>query len=409
MALSLGTWVAPTCQPIDWLSYSAWSALRVCPLRTAFSRDPQFRSWERGNPSSALGIARHRITEVVTERLSMGASPPSPQWVRGQFDALLQTLWEQLAEQWAPAIVPPVKKWPDVSYVRTRLVRQLSSGSYSPENDDEWRDVTLSTSGAIGHGHAVHGQAAPAPPAPGQSLSEESLWDTELRLYGWVDRIENRDGKLVVVDLKTGVSISADQLVSMYRNQMLFYAGLVHAVYGQWPQLEITPASCQAVAIQYTPGQVENLRHAAGKDRAAFNAGLAEDDRWSMARPSGEACAWCPFQVTCSAFLDSTAPVTDAGQPIERSLSVVAGVVTAVSRHTGGTDVILVQDRDLALPSGEIAITRLPEDLVVEAGDTLIAARLESSGGTRVLRCRWDTRVQVTRADGTRRGAEGRS
>lgn len=222
---------------------------------------------------------------------------------------------------------------------------------------------------------------APAPPAPGQSLSEESLWDTELRLYGWVDRIDNRDGKLVVVDLKTGVSISADQLVSMYRNQMLFYAGLVHAVYGLWPQLEIMPASCQAVAIQYTPGQVENLRHAAGMDRAAFYADLADEDRWSMARPSTEACAWCPFLVTCSAFLDSTAPVTDAGQLIERSLSVVAGVVTAVIMHTGGTDVILVQDRDLALPSGEIAVARLPEDLVVEAGDTLIAARLEGPGG----------------------------
>ena len=388
------SWPEPDCAPVGVLSYSEWSRLRSCNLKAAFARDPSTRSWDRGGVLSGVGSARHRLVEEVAAAQAAGLGSPTNALVRSRFDTLLAAERDRLARQWSPAEVPPVKQWPDVVYVRTRLATDLGTGNREawPETDSPAHPTGESTSrpGASG---------TKARPGDGEHLVEAWLDDAERALVGRVDRLDNRAGGLVVVDLKSGVGKSPEELVTRHRDQMLFYAGLVEATHGEWPGLELNPVEGSAVAVTYCHLEVDEMRDAAQTDRAAFNARLGAGHLSANAQPSQARCNWCPFQVVCPALQARwPEPTISDGPPSLRALSLVAGTVQSVRRATASIDVVVVQEAFLSLSPGPVTITRLPAALQVDIGDGLVVAGAEIAGGARVLRARWDSRVRVETA-----------
>jgi hypothetical protein len=308
-------------------------------------------------------------------------------------DALLSGERDRLVQEWAPALVPPVRQWPDTAYVKTRLARDLGTGDSSG-----WPDPDAPAQGAEDENNpwppAEH--VAHPSPAPGEALVELWVEDISRQFRGRLDRLENRGGRLVVIDLKSGIGSTPSDLVTRFRDQMLFYAGLVQAAYDEWPELELQPASGAPVPVSYGAAEVETLRSAVAEDRDDFNAAVMADGLVEVSTPSLQACSWCPFQVVCPALSSNWEMVTEGG-PVSpnRALSLAAGVVQTI-RHTPiATDVVIAQDRHLSAPAGEVSVTRLPAEFGVSTGDAVVVAGAEISGGSAVLRARWDTRIRV--------------
>ena len=377
------------------LSYSEWSRLHSCILKAAFARDPSTRAWDRGGILSGVGNARHRLVEEVAAGNTADSGSPTGALIRSRFDALLGAERDHLVQQWSPAEVPPVKQWPDVVYVRARLASDLGTGDL-----ESWPGTaTPAEPPDEGPGRpGVHGGNRPRP-SDGEHLVETWLDDEARALHGRVDRLENRSGKLVVVDFKTGVGRSREELVARHRDQMLFYAGLVESTDGEWPGLELNPIEGTAAAVTYEPREVDWLRDAAQADRAAFNARLELGQLSTDVQPGRARCDWCPFQVVCPVLHARwPEPATGDGPPQRRALSLVAGTVRSVRRATASIDVIVIQQAVLSNSPGPVTITRLPAALQVDIGDGLVVAGAEVSGGARVLRARWDSRIRIEAA-----------
>ena len=226
-------WPKLGCQAIESLSYSEWARLRLCPLKAAFARDPATRHWNRGSTRSAVGNARHRLVEEVESGRRGGLATPSTAWVRTRWETLLNWEHARLARQWGPATVPPIKQWPDTVSTKVRLALDLGGG-----DADGWSDPAAPAGLAEALGPGPFDQAS-APELPfGARLVEVWLKDPVHQLQGRLDRLEHRDEKLTVVDLKSGIGSSPKELIARHRDQMLFYAGLVRANYQRWPELE---------------------------------------------------------------------------------------------------------------------------------------------------------------------------
>lgn len=388
---SLPSWPEPQCEPIETVSYSQLARLRVCPLKAAYARDPETRHWDRGSTWTAVGNARHHLVEEVEAGMRAGLTTPSTAWVRARWDTLLSIERDRLAQQWAPATVPPVKQWPDTVYVRSRLARDLGGG-----DGNGWPDPGAPALVTENSAAGTFSQPSVPPLAPGTHLVEVWLSDPVHHLHGRVDRLENRVRELAVVDLKSGIGSSAEELAARHREQMIFYAGLVHANYQQWPQLELQPAAGPAVHVPYSKAEVEQQRTAAARDRDDFNAALTEGKVADAARPGAAACGWCPFQVVCPALASNWGKVVaELDGPPSRALSLAVGLVQAVRRDSMATDVVIEQPVDLAVPAGEVSVTRLPAGVRVERGDAVVVAGAELAGGSQVLRARWDSRIRI--------------
>lgn len=393
---ALPSWPEPRCDPIGTLSYSEWARARACPLKAAFARDPDTRHWNRGSTWSAVGNARHRLVEDVEAGTHSGLGPPSAAWIRTRFEVLLTAERDRLMQEWSPASVPAVKQWPDTIYVKTRMARDLGGGK-----DSEWPDPSVLLHASPDKAKELPTQtAAQSAPAAGAYVVEASISDPDRNLYGRVDRMENHDGHLVVVDLKSGIGTPLEELVVRHRDQMIFYAGLVQAAYNQWPGLELHPATGPPAPVPYDPVDVEHLREAVDQDRDLFNTALAAGAMTDAAKPSATACSWCPFQVVCPALVSNWENVArnPDGLP-RRDISLAAGTVRTVHHTSMATDVVIEQAMDLSVPAGDVSVTRLPAVLTVEPGDALVVSGAELAGGSRVLRARWDSRVRVEHDD----------
>ncbi len=383
-----GEALLPDVPAVGDLSYTAWARIRSCLLKAAYSYDA-FTNWlDRGSVYSAVGSARHKLVELVADGRSAGLPAPSFDWVRTRFDALLSDERALLTEQWHPAEVPPIRSWPDVALTRGRLARDLGT-----IDGVQWPATDPAPTRAVHGAPPAHlANLAPPLPGPGESAIEVTLRDGERHLLGRLDRLENRSGVAVVVDLKAGIGTSADELASMHRRQMLFYAGLVQANFGVWPELELSPAVGGRVQVTYTSNDVYEVRTAAVADRAALNAAIAAGGLPASTQASIEKCSWCAYQVVCPALADqwSGLMTAHAERPM-RAVSLAVGEVQEVRRHHSSTDVLIRQQDHRTAPAGDVVVTRLPGDLEVAVGIDIAISRVSPAGSDRVLRAEWDS------------------
>jgi len=380
------------------LSYSGWSRIRACPLRAAFALDPTTTGLDRGTPYSAIGNARHRLFELVAEGRREGRVDPNRRWVRVQFDRCVSMERDRLTEQWSPAEVPPVRGWPDIALTRAKISKELGT-----EDGPDWPEPQITSPDAGAIANTFYSPTVPVLPRPGEVATEVTLRDTQRALWGRIDRLENRSGVIVVVDFKSGIGASREQLIERHRLQLLFYAGLVNQSYGVWPVLELVPVNGGAVHLDYDHTDVESVRAEAVADRAGFNADAAAGNLASAVQASAERCAWCPFQPVCPALLSQWSTASSGAAPLGRSVSLATGRVQEVRHHHSSTDVVLSQSQQLTAPAGEVVVTRLPPGLTTSIGDGLTVSRVSPAGSDRVVRAQWDS-LYWTTSFGERRG-----
>jgi hypothetical protein len=372
--------------PIAELSFSVWSRLRACALKAAFAAEESTRVLQRGSVPAAIGSARHRLGEVVAKGLRDGRAKPSPDWIREQFDQLLSAERVRLQAEWAPAQVPLVRAWRDVALAREKVTREWSSST-----GVSWPDeVDMAAAPAAGEGPPP----SPDPPNEGETLIEVTLKDPRRQLWGRLDRLERRGDALVIVDVKSGVGRSRKDLALLHRLQMLFYAGLVEASYGEWPRLEIAPLQGAPLAIDYSPTDVHQVRQQAVADRVSYNTAIGHGRLEVEADPLR--CAWCPFQVVCPVLRrdwGSLGSGSEDRHPPYPALSLVDGVVTDVRLRDSWTDLMVEQQDPYTAPEGGVIVTRLPAGAWVRPGARLALSRLVPAGSENVIRASWNSPI----------------
>jgi hypothetical protein len=116
----------PTPHPaeITGISPSLANQLLSCPLKVAFSRDPEHKGWRRPSTYTALGIVAHAVTEAAFRRKNWSSDAAAAKVEMSQlWDAEVANQAANLAKAWAPATPPPPDEWPGYSMTRARTVR----------------------------------------------------------------------------------------------------------------------------------------------------------------------------------------------------------------------------------------------------------------------------------------------
>ena len=356
-------WPEPSGERLSQISPSAYTALLRCPKRLAFQRDLRTKHWVAQSTRTALGRVAHRLTELVAQ----GTAPLPPdrrEWLEAQWEALVQRENLLIEGAWPNRQVPAPKDWPGYVATRVRLLRRLAD---LPADKD---------------GPRVPGISRGSTGQPSLPWVERYLEDMPTRLCGTPDRVERRDGRIRVVDLKSGVGqagISDDQ-----QRQLLIYAHLVLTAYGSLPN---------DVVIQDVRGR-EEKREVEGKEvqRVVAQANEAIDSFNQMlddgsvdARPGPEACQWCPFRVVCDDYWKSR---DDAWPRLD-----VRGVVT---ERTGQDSVRL--DLASGLPGSTTFRLLLTPGVKLLVGEEVVALDLERAGPS-TGRMRWNSRLRSGAAD----------
>jgi RecB family exonuclease len=354
----------PTPHPseITEISPSLANQLLSCPLRVAFSRDPDHKGWRRPSTYTALGNVAHALTEAAFKRRNWSRDPVAAKAELSQFwDAQVADEAAKLAGAWAPASPPPPDEWPGYSMTRARTVRR-----------------------------AVRQVTQPAGQQPGLALRtpgtgiEIPLRDEETGLVGRADRIESDGASTRVVDLKTG--LRQDAPTEEQRRQLLLYAVLVNRTTGAWPS---TIAVEDAAGAQYRepldPAEATLTLDEVLAAAAAFNAATQGGDLISTAAPDADRCRWCAHRVVCGPYWSALKP--------EWGHRAVLGSVTASGISEEGTYVSLITESPTERSGKTVHVAGL-------AGPPLRTAKaavVDWAGPAEVgeIRARWSTVVRA--------------
>jgi len=355
--------VRPDPSEIDKISPSALNRLLECPKRVAYGRDDRTKGWDRPTTRTALGIVAHGLAEAVTR----GYGPAD-----GDYTGWLTTIWEdlvakqvaQLQRAWPGRQVPPAHSWPGYAVTKVRLIRGFA-------RRPPW-------------------QAAPAPRPAGQPAAtaggepalpwvERRLEDLGSRLFGTPDRVDEVNGRLRVVDLKSGVG--QREVKDSQLRQLLVYALLVKSSLGRLPDdVVVLDIKGQEQAIPVDASAVAAVVTVAAAAVDGFNQSLVSATG-AEARPAPQTCRWCEFRVICGDYW--AARGSDWPTAID-----IAGVVVGITTH-------YVELRSID-GSGDWRLVLIgPEQPAV--GDVVLAVDVEPAG-FETSRARWNSRVRVVPA-----------
>lgn len=337
-------WHAPPTDMLTMISPSAINTYERCPRKLAYQRDPTTRGLSRPSLRTALGVVAHALHETAaTKRPAPGQDRRA--WLEEQWERHLDEQAAKVAYAWAGREVPPVDQWDGVVATRVRTVRKLAARP----------DPASST----------------AQPLEGAGFPwiERALKDPDAGLVGTPDRVEIHEGKLRVVDLKSGVHQA--EVEDSQRRQLLLYAHLVDVACNQLPVtgvIETARGSETTFAIESVA--VTDAVQVAQQTVAAYNSSLAAGD---LPANAGEtSCRNCAFRTVCSAYWASDA---------KSDRDVRGRVVHADSRSftldtgdSGSLRVVLAQGCATPVTGDEVAVLDL-----LPAGPETMKMRWNSS------------------------------
>lgn len=343
--------------------------------------DSETAHWARPTPQSLLGEVVHTIIERV-ERGDAAAS-------RLDRTAWFNKLWQQevlkahrrLQDSWSPATVPDVRQWPGQAQKKVRLrLRLLRMITDDPEPRIRVQERSPAERLSVREIHVRKPNPSRRYPLP---IIEQWIVDEGLGLGGKPDLVEERNGRLRVVDQKTG-DITAS--MERYRFQLLFYAHLCRVALGRLPDdLVLSRVDGSEVAMTFTALDVDAVVKHACKLAMEWEPG-----RCPVACPSADTCRFCPFQVECQ-------PMADAWEADSGWDSIlVAGVCQQTRRRRDGLEILVRQDRPRGFDAAEVRMVGLSPQLKVEPGDTVVATGVSKSTDD-VARVNWNGRVRIDR------------
>ena len=366
-------WPAPKPQNLAMLSPTMLNLLLECRLRAAFEQDKSFRHWRRLTPRGALGIVAHQLmADTYSNDLADQNEQGRTALLENRWDVLIHKQAALMRAAWRPAEPPEPRNWPGYALVKVRVIRRLARLANQRHE---------STGGVVGI--TARSDAA----MPNLPLVEHRLEDPATGIYGTPDRVELIDGRLRVVDLKSG--LHQQDVTDNQRRQLLLYAHLVKATLGQAPDdLVIIDIGGRETYVAFDTSDMAEAVRVAQRARDAWNSGISSrQPPYSLAAPGPSACRWCPFRVTCRPSWETWAPEWELP-------AAAAGFVSDVSQSQ--SEVRLVQELPKAVADETIRLVGLTEP-GISTGDHLVVTDIDRIGQD-AGRLRWSSRVRLTKA-----------
>jgi RecB family exonuclease len=262
---------APTVQPLESLSPSAFEVMRACRLRSAFGRSGQLGP-ARPTVAQLLGTISHAVLEALATTR-----------------AILGDRWdEELESQWTHA-------------TQAAAAELAAHDSQTLARPEEWDGYQIKLARLRKTARRLHELLAPLG-ADAELITEQPLANRDGRLQGRPDLIVRAGGALWLVDYKTGAVISRDtrEPRESYVRQLRLYAYLAAESLGQWPQRALlVPLQGPVVDVEIDPDACANHADEALEQLAVFNAHAPDSP---PASPAPETCQWCPYAAVCPAF-----------------------------------------------------------------------------------------------------------
>lgn len=357
-------WPEPVCDPLTRATPSTLNTLDTCAMRLAYQMSAATRPLVARSTRTSLGIVAHALTEEATR----GSAPPPGQrrpWLEGRWDQLVAQELALLKQAWPGRVVPEPDLWPGYVATRTRLLRRLNLAEVETSDDRGRGPRALANQGQL-----------PRRALPSLPWVELRLDDAQSRLRGTPDRVEIREGRLRVVDFKTGVHQSSVRPAQV--RQLLLYAHLVACELGELPHdVVIQNIKGQEEVIPVVAKAVEEVVLQAQKEMRRFNEMQAAGV--FVANPNADNCRGCPFRVACLPYwVERTEdwPSRDVRGVVTESLDGRA-TLTTVNPKSASSHLRLL----------------LTAGVEVLVGDEIVALDLERAGpGT--ARMKWDSRYR---------------
>ncbi len=257
-------------------------------LRAGLSRCAQLQPFVLGNPKAWLGTAYHKVMEQLPAILSGGGDPLAR--ADAIWNAETARLEQEAASHPLNARFGPARSWKSYYLVQATLRLRIEE--------------------------ALAGWSAPQPATSARPATarEVDITAAQGKLRGKIDLIRGDD----LIDYKTGSIFEDDDIGSapavkqVYVRQLRIYAWLGHAdsSYGRWVKRGLLyPLAGAPVEVPITPAECDAEAAAAIALLDEYNGAVAAGTSLTtMAKPSPEACRWCPFKPFCPAFWAAVNP-----------------------------------------------------------------------------------------------------
>jgi len=353
--------VRPDPSEVDKISPSALNRLLECPKKLAYGRDGRTKGWQRPTTRTALGIVAHGLTEAAERTDGSLADRDRAEWLRAIWDDLVAKQVAQLQKAWPGRQIPPAHSWPGYAVTKVRLTRSLARRA---------RGQAPTAQKPVGQPVSVTGTQPPLP------WVERRLEDAGRRLFGTPDRVEEVNGRLRVVDLKSGVG--QDDVSDSQLRQLLVYAWLVKSSLGRLPDDVVvldTKGQEKVHVVEASAVDAVVTMTAAAVDR--FNDSL-QSAAGAEALPAPETCRWCEFRVICGDYWAARA----SNWPTSKD---IAGVVVGITTPYVELQLLDSQEHQ------RLVLTGLEQPSM---GDVVVAVDVELAG-FETSRTRWNSRLRV--------------
>lgn len=351
---------------------AAWAPTTVnrvmrCGLAQGFTQDPTWRTLARPSTYSVLGSAVHRLCEqALRGRLLDANAQDLDAAVSAQWASLVDEACSELSKAWKPADVPPPASWPNFQLVSIRARRRAASLVSAAHSD------------------------APAPGAAGGTVRsvEQELTDPTTGLRGTPDWVQQSGGAIRVLDFKTGLNqadASEDQ-----RRQLLLYAHLVRVKTGRLPDgCALVNGAGREHLVEVDVAAIDEALAAAVAAVDDYNRHVSHGDLHQLARPSQEACRWCPFRPVCRPYFETRQPEWIGAK------GDVHGRVTDVAAD--GHAMTLIASCPAGLAGLKIRVKGLYGGTSVVTGEACSVVDADLLGGPTAQSLRWDSRLVILR------------
>jgi len=327
--------------------------MRLCPLRAGLSKASTASTYSLGNPKAWLGAAYHAVLEAA-----------------GRIGDRAETAYQ---EAWADA----VRK----QHERAQS-HPLNRRFGRPE---QWpgyhmiRAMAMLRAKEIGHSRSTE----PSNPSyHGYGPREEYLTGAGGLIVGRPDFVRGDS----IIDYKTGEvreGSASDALKPTFTRQLQIYAYLVRERTGVWPiRGVVIPMEGRSVEVALDPDECDRVVSNAVAILDSYNQTIsAGGSATRLARPSPEACSWCPYQAICPPFWEAA----DGTWTESLGSVAVSGTVVALREPTlDGTSIsltlLIVKGTE---PSAAIELGPLRFDIHISLGQIQTGSRIRATGLTK--------------------------
>jgi RecB family exonuclease len=266
----------PQLQEITRLSPTMLSILKQCPLRAGLRQIKAQRTTKRSK-AALLGTIAHRVLEKADA--IDGHSENTREQASAIWDETVKLIAQDLQTSPLDCHLLPIHKWKGYYLLRERTIRQCEE-IVSNRGSSETRFVS----------------------------SERKFSSDRKGLTGKPDLVLRRADGLAIIDYKSGIlpqeTEAQKEKIESWRRQVLFYAVVVHAEFGEWPVVgEIRLMNKEVIPIPIEPEAATEVAEEAAALMADYNARIkAFASHSEMARYSPEGCAFCESKGSCDTF-----------------------------------------------------------------------------------------------------------